>query len=438
MKQILCLLFVLMIVIPFTLVAQTTRDFNYYMKMGNSLLMNRKAKEALPMLDSALLLNPKSPDAYSLRGKVKSMEFSMMEGMKDYDTAILYADKKDKLKYYELKEERVSGKVTFSFLSSSSPKKRLPSGSFENPRTNLKGENGKLPPDYVLNIFNQAINMFPNTAKSYMDRANFYLMGGMISEAISDANKAIKIEHSPESYLNLCGIMRMSSSSIMLTMDNTKAEKSKKYTNEDILKVFNESVRYNPNNAKSYEDRAAFYECLFLLDKAKEDYDMAIALKPSFTNLFRLANLKWKSNENDSNKYSNTEILFDFKSALNLSSSAEPFFGIDFDMSSNTSIPNKRNYLYKKRAGYYSSIKQYDNAIKDMDSAMELVKPNIKDFETRADYKDLSGKYSPDDIMMELNNAKSIMDANGNEYTDRLYDRLYAKYNYLSTNKKEK
>ena len=229
----------------------------------------------------------------------------------------------------------------------------------------------------------------------------------------------------------------MFSGSIMPDMDLTKVEKFKKYTNEDILKVFDESVSYNPNNAKSYEDRAAFYECMFLLNKAKDDYDKAIAVKPSFTNFFRLANVKWKANENDSIKYPITEILFDFNSALSLSSSKEPFFGVDLDMSSSPPISNKRNYLHTKRASYYASIKQYENAIEDMDSAMELVKPTVKDFENRADYKDHSGKYSPDDIMLELKNAKAIMETNGDEYTDRIYDKLYAKYNYLSTHKKE-
>ena len=271
-KTTLLLLLAILATVPMFLFAQSLRDFDYYLQKGNNFLSDKNGKEALPMFDSAIFFRPKSPDAYVGRGNAKVRDFSLEDGLKDFDTAILFADKKDKLRYYELKEEKVSDKVKFLFIASKGP---APSSELV---THHGKQYDKITEQYKLDMFNRAIKLFPDSAKAYIDRSNYYYTKSMFKEAIEDAKKAIKKEHSPESYFNLGGIMR-SSSSTMFKESIPNKEISKIHSNEEILKVFDEDVRYNPNNPKSYEDRAAFERCLFLVDNAKEDYNKAEKLR---------------------------------------------------------------------------------------------------------------------------------------------------------------
>jgi len=121
MKQKTTLLLAILAIAPMFLLAQSVRDFDYYLQKGNNFLSDKNGKEALPMFDSAIFFKPKSPDAYVRRGNAKVGDFSLEDGLKDFDTAILFANKKDKLKYYELKEEKVSGRVKFLFIASKGP-----------------------------------------------------------------------------------------------------------------------------------------------------------------------------------------------------------------------------------------------------------------------------------------------------------------------------
>ena len=189
MKQLNFLLLLLAVLgLPLGVWAQTNRGFDYYYKIGNEFLQKDSAKKALTMFDSAILLNHKSAEAYAARAKTKAKYFSLEDACKDYDEAISYAPKNEELKYFEAKEESLSGSCYFVLEPGPSAITTLHHGS----------RYDKIPPKYIVGIFDQAINKFPDSSKTYVDRSDYYFRQAKFSEAIEDAKKAVKIEPSPE------------------------------------------------------------------------------------------------------------------------------------------------------------------------------------------------------------------------------------------------
>ena len=146
---------------------QTVRDYSFYYSKGNALLEKKKGKDAISMFDSTLQFQPKNPDAYIGRGTGKIYYYMPEEGLMDYDTAILYAEKKDKLGYYRKKENALESEKLRGYYN----------------------DNQKLA------IYNEAIAAFPDSPMAYMDREVFYLTSAGMNRVVRYSSKIRVLAH---------------------------------------------------------------------------------------------------------------------------------------------------------------------------------------------------------------------------------------------------
>ena len=372
-------LFLLLLVVwalPLGVWAQTVRDYDYYYGRGNELLCKDSAKLALSMFESALLLNPKSPDAYIGRGRAKIGYYLAQEGMDDYDTAILVAPRREKIKYFEAKE---------SLLFSPS-----------------------LKPFYTekdrLDLYNQAVALFPDSARVYSDRSYYFLLQDMLYDALADAKKSVRICPSPKGYGDLA--------TAMMRLNN--------YPDKKIGDLYDKCVQEFPNDAKSYYQRGSYYyykllykgsltnnlskDTLDELGKAIGDFKKAISINPKESVYYELlTNSKTKIK-----KYTEKDILGDFNTWQ-------------------AECPTEKG-MYWQRASYHASISKWKEAVLDLDSALKYAVAIPYFLLLRADYKDRSGDYKPEEIIKDLDAAKVLKEETGFGLDDQTYDRLRAKY----------
>lgn len=297
----LILLFTLSLVHP--LFAQIENGFNYYYQSGTRLMLVRdSAKQALAMFDTAVLLNPKSADAYVGRGAAK-INYSMpVEGIKDYDTAILMADYKDKLRYFELKEDKLTeGKfiplMTRLTVKSSGDfvgygEMKLNGYNALNPSVGVKKF---FPKEQIKQVYDSAVKLFPDSAIAYIDRANYFHKNKDFTSAIKDIKKAISLSSIPKYYILLA-----------CTMYN-----SGDYSDKKIEKVLNQCLKKNPKDWNSYNYRAMLFSFRNLPEKAIRDYDKAIEIYPNAASYFNRAEAK----KGLPLKYSEQDIQSDYNNA---------------------------------------------------------------------------------------------------------------------------
>ncbi len=297
----LILLFTLSLV--HSLFAQTDNGFTYYYQWGTRLMLVRdSAKQALKMFDTAVLLNPKSADAYVGRGSAKINYSMLVEGIKDYDTAILKADYKDKLRYFELKEEKLTeGKFipTMTRLSLKGNSDFVGYGEWKlsgynalNPSVGVKKYFSR---EQIKQVFDSAVKLFPDSPSAYIDRANYYHKNKDFANAISDIKKAISLSSNPKNYILLA-----------CTMYN-----SGDYSDKKIERVLNQCLRKNPKDWNSYNYRAMLYSFRNLPQKAIKDYDKAIEIYPNAASYYNRAEAK----KGLSLKYSEQDIQSDYDNA---------------------------------------------------------------------------------------------------------------------------
>ncbi len=132
---------------------------------------------------------------------------------------------------------------------------------------------------------------------------------------------------------------------------------TKKY--QSALNDLNESIRLNPNSAKTYDSRANIYSKLGKRTNALNDMNTAIKLDPNSATRYNnravlLAGVSKRS-----------EAIKDYTNAIRLN-------------------PQKAIY-YKNRGLSYNKIKDYDSAIKDFDTAIQLVPTYADAFTRRGD-----------------------------------------------------
>ncbi len=354
-----------------------TKDYNYYYKQGYELGYKQKWKESVAMFDSALQLQPKNPDAYIGRGGSKVYNDMAVEGLLDYDTAIMLADKKNKLGCYRMKEKLLllpKMKEYFYF-------------------------------DQQLAIYNEAIAAFPDSPMAYLDRASFYFQKGRSTDAMADASKSMKICHTVAGYEYLACYMKV----------------SRDYSEKKIVGLYNKCVEEFPNDAESYFNRAGYFEreendlfrklagkietkeIIAYREKSIADYEKAVEINPNEAKYYQnLINVKMESKENSSK-----EIMNDFQKWKE-------------------HCPDDK-FVYFFRANYYASIKRWNEAVIEIDSAIIYDKSPF--FITlRADYKDRSGNYKPEDILKDLDKAAALKVETGYGYDEEVYKRLRARY----------
>lgn len=360
---------------PLFLMAQT-KDYNYYYSNGNELLQKKKGKDAISMFDSALLFKPKSSDAYIGRGTAKIYYYMPEEGLLDYDTAILYADKKDKLGFYRKKEWALESEKLKNYYN----------------------YNQKLV------IYNEAIAAFPDSASAYSDRSFLYYCNGKHEEALADAKKSMKICHTVDGYYKLALAM------------------AGDYSENRILGEYNKCVDEFPNDAASYFKRGVYFnqkkyslsrkqpngvkskEMLDCEEKSLADFSKAVSIN-SYESTYQSFYCMLKVN---SNKFSSEEILKDYQSWID-------------------HCPTSSNEIYWQRSMYFASQKRWKEAAIDMEIAVAYSKSPY--FITKmADYKDRSDDYKPEDILKDLDKAAALKAETGYGYDDEIYKRLRAKY----------
>ena len=286
-----------------SLFAQSYKGYNHYYQIGTRLLLVRdSAKQALEMFDTAVALSPKNADAYIGRGTAK-INYSMpVDGIKDYDTAILVADFKDKLSYFELKEEKLTEGKFLPVMTRLATKGsgdfvgygEMKSGGYNalNPAVGVKKFFSK---EQIKQVYDSAVKLFPDSPSAYIDRANYYHKNKDFANAISDIKKAISLSSIPKYYILLA-----------CTMYN-----SGDYSDKKIEKVLNQCLKKNPKDWSSYNYRAMLYSFRNLPQKAIKDYDKAIEIYPNAASYYNRAEAK----KGLPLKYSELDVQSDYNNA---------------------------------------------------------------------------------------------------------------------------
>lgn len=298
-KSILFILFISTLV-GSVVYAQSDKGYGYYYNKGTSLLLVRdSAKQALAMFDRAVLLSPNNADAYIGRGAAKINYSLPLEGIRDYDTAILYADANDKLRYYELKEEKLmEGKFipVMTRLNAKSNNDFTVYGEMKlsgfNPAVSVRKFFSN---EQIKQVFDSAVNLFPDSANVYIDRANYFHKNKDFANAINDIKKAISLSSNPQYYILLA-----------CTMYN-----SGEYSDKKIERVLNQCLRKNPKDWNSYNYRAMLYSFRNLPQKAIRDYSKAIKIYPNAASYYSGAEAKKAL----PSKYTQQEIQSDYSNA---------------------------------------------------------------------------------------------------------------------------
>jgi tetratricopeptide (TPR) repeat protein len=225
-----------------------------------------------------------------------------VEGIRDYDTAILMADYKDKLRYFELKEEKLTeGKFipVMTRLSAKGSGDLMGYGEMKavgfNAINSAVGVKKYFSKEQIRQVFDSAVRLFPDSASVYIDRANYFHKNKDFANAIIDIKKAISLSSNPKNYILLA-----------CTMYN-----SGDYSDKKIEKVLNQCLRKNPKDWNSYNYRAMLYSFRDLPEKAIRDYSKAIKIYPNAASYYSRAEAK----KGLPSKYTEQEIQSDYDNA---------------------------------------------------------------------------------------------------------------------------
>ena len=395
------LFMIAVLAMPIFLIAQTSTDHNYYDLMGNEYLNSDYAKQALPMFDTALLLSPKNKEILFDRAKAKFKSGLYASGISDYDSAILYADKSEKLKYIERKEDLLTGHAEVKLVICD---------KFSQTYTTLVPEarlNELYTEAELVDLFDKAIAQFPDSASAYVDRSNYYFKKGKFTDAIPDAKKAVDMNPSPENYYHLACMMYY----------------SRDYGDRKIEKLIEKSIEQNASNGWSYYYRALYNEAygasnktkftqtkdsyydreaIRYYEKAVADYSKAIELNATPAWYVERARCKQTSRS-----HSDEDILSDYNKAVE-------------------SYPAEKRWIgYSNRSDYYTSLKRYKEAIQDLDSCIATGRGTAFDYLKRARLKDKYGGYTNREITADLDRGKRLL--HGRPMGVQ-YEELYKKY----------
>ena len=370
-----------------SLVFAQQKDVNYYLQKSQHVSWDAPQK-GIALLDSAIVLNPKSSEAYEARSNFKRRLHLKQEAKQDLDSAIKYANLND---------------ISYSYKLYRSQLINLEQSNNERNDTNLNDKE-------LLNFCNKAIAIFPDSSELYCQRSYYFQQRNKYKESIEDMKKAIELRPSPFNYFSLISFM----------------SKSKLYTDQEILKEINKCIEQNPKDAEAFRNRAYYYKNRHFTfhylhdsvrinkdcDSALMDFDTVVALQPQNSQYYS-ERAKFKQ---ESKKYKEADILMDYKN------------GID--------VSDKKENAYDARSKYYASVFNYQEAILNLDTAIKLERNHKYSFAyyyyiERAKLKRDAGNYSMKNILADYNKSIALRNTYSNSFLDR------AKFYYSKRKYKE-
>jgi len=212
----------------------------------------------------------------------------------------------------------------------------------------------------LLEDYNNAIRLNPNSAETYSKRGNIYSRLKKYDEAMEDHNKAIELNPKNAGAYNNRGVVYNA---------------LKEY--EKAMEDYNKAIELYSNSADIYNNRGNIYSGLKKYDEAIEDYNKAIGLNPKFSMAY----------SNRGNVYSilkeNEKAITDYNKAIELN-------------------PDYAE-AYNNRGNIYSRLKKYDEAMEDYNKAIELNPVYASAYNNRGIIYSRLKKY--DEAMEDFNKA---------------------------------
>jgi tetratricopeptide (TPR) repeat protein len=112
---------------------------------------------------------------------------------------------------------------------------------------------------------NKAIGLSPNNAVAYINRAAAYNWIGNYGQALQDSNKAIELDPA-----------------FLAAYDNRGCAYNGLGKHEQAIKDFTKAIELNPGSVRSYNNRGFAHQNLGNFQNAIKDYTKAVELKPDF------------------------------------------------------------------------------------------------------------------------------------------------------------
>jgi tetratricopeptide (TPR) repeat protein len=216
--------------------------------------------QALTEIDRAIELDPKSGDAYRMRGELtREAGGSLARAEADLTKAI--ALNPNDTEAYELRGVIYTNQH----------------------RT-----------DRAIADYDQVIKLQPNNAQAWADRGVTWYLAGEYEKAIADDDEALRLDPTRDS-----------------TLSNRAAAWKKLGKLDKALADDNEAIRLDPKTADYYDNRGLTYAGMKEFDKAIADYDTAIRMEPR---------ANYYTNRGDSHQFKDElgAALADYDAALRL------------------------------------------------------------------------------------------------------------------------
>lgn len=406
----------------------------------------RSLENALADFNSAVRLDPKKSDAYTLRGVVFGLQDQYKEALEDFNNAIelnadnVFAYVMRGYLYKELGEQEraktdLNHALQLTGQSLDKPEDRFFRGyiyfisdefdrAIEEFDQIAKSKTALLPQvlqlrafinysrknyDNAISDLDKAINLQPDHAFLYALRAGVYEEKDDYDKAITDYTRAIKLEAGNVDFLIARGgayKLKADASNALADYDralkidpnhvSAYSARARLYVKQgDYAKAepdFNKAVALSPDE-DTYEERARFYEDRGDYDRAISDYNAVIDLNPNnSSNFLNRGHAFFKKGELD-------RAIQDYDKGIEL----EPKSGI----------------LYEYRADAYSKKGEDAKALTDYGKAIELEPANRFRYFARARFYEQKG-----DLESAITDYDRALQAIPNDEFAKLYRRV--------------
>ena len=230
-------------------------------------------------------------------------------------------------------------------------------------------------------LWSDVLNKYPDYAGAYNNRAIIYKEQGNIQQALSDYNKAIKINFNYEdAYYNRGNAYCQQGNFIKALFD------------------YNEAIKINPNYAEAYNNRAIIYKEQGNIKQAFSDYNKAIEINSNYFAAYNNRGITYYQQGNF------IQAISDYNRAIEINPNYAVIYcnrGLAYVQQGNLTqafsdytkaikISPNDAVAYNNRGFIYYTTKEYKKAWADMHRAEELglaIMPGLL-----ADLKKASGK----------------------------------------------